>query len=186
MRTKLLTGVAIGVVVVLLTAWAASPVLAGQALIRAARTGDERALERLVDFPSLRASLKQEINEELASRFRRDPRVADSGLGGLGLILAPMLMSGAVDAVVTPQGVAAMVRTGEAPDPANRTPADKADKDHRDDIHQSWGYRGFDTFAITLTRRDDPERHLALLLDRRGLFGWKLAAIDLQTDPPIE
>jgi hypothetical protein len=182
MNRKLLTGVAIAAVAVLLAVWAASPVLAGQALIRAAKAGDERALEGLVDFPSLRDSLKAEINEELVSHFRRDPRVVDSGLGGLGMILAPMLTSGAVDAVVTPQGVAAMVREGQAPDPTDRTPPPATDADDGHDIHQSWGYRGLDTFAITLTRRDDPDRHLALVLDRRGLFSWKLAAVDIQND----
>lgn len=183
MKTRLLTGGAIAAVVVLLVVWVASPVLAGQALIRAARAGDEQALDRLVDFPSLRSSLKSELNDAVAAHIGRDPRVRDSGLGGLGMILAPMLLGGAVDAVVTPQGVAAMVRTGEAPDPTDRDPPKPATKDDDDDIHQSWGYRSFDTFAITLTRRDDPDRHLALLLDRRGLFDWKLAGVDLQTDP---
>ena len=186
-RKKLLVGVIVAVVAVGAVAWAASPVLAGQALIRAAKAGDEEGLRRLVDFPSLRQSLKDEFNAELATRMRRDPRLAESGLGGLGMILAPMLLSGAVDAVVTPEGVASMVRTGEAPDPTDRTAPKTAEEDGReaddgDDIHQSWGYRDLNTFAITLTRRDEPNQHLALLMERRGAFAWKLAAVDLQTD----
>lgn len=181
MKTRLLTGGAIAAVAVLLIVWVASPVLAGQALIRAAKAGDEQALDRLVDFPALRSSLKTELNDEVVNRVGHDPRVERSGLGGLGMILAPMLLGGAVDAVVTPQGVAAMVRTGEAPDPT--APPKKASGDDGSDVHQSWGYRDFDTFAITLTQRKDPDRRLALLLDRRGLFGWKLAGVDLQTDP---
>ena len=182
MKTRLLTGGAIAAVAVLLIVWVASPVLAGQALIRAAKAGDEQALDRLVDFPSLRTSLKSELNDEVAARIGHDPRVERSGLGGLGMILAPMLLGGAVDAVVTPQGVAAMVRTGEAPDPTVPASARPA-RDGGSDVHQSWGYRGLNTFAITLTQRKDPDRRLALLLDRRGLFGWKLAGVDLQTDP---
>ncbi len=183
MKTRLLTGGAIATVAVLLIVWIASPVLAGQALIRAAKAGDEQALDRLVDFPSLRSSMKSELSDAVAAHIGRDPRVQDSGLGGLGMILAPMLLGGAVDAVVTPQGVAAMIRTGQAPDPTDRDPPKPSTKDDGDRIHQSWGYRNVNTFAVTLTRRHDPDRHLALLLDRRGLFGWKLAAIDLQTDP---
>lgn len=186
MNTKLLTGVAGLVVAGLLLVWAASPVLAGQALIRAAKAGDARTLNDLVDFPMLRRSMKSELNDAFAAEIRRDPRLARSGLGGLGMVFAPMLLSGAVDTVVTPTTVAAMVRTGETPDPTRGPePAKAGDKagDKGDDIHQSWGYRGFNTFAITLTRRDQPDRHLALLLDRRGLFGWKLAAVDLQIDP---
>lgn len=185
MNKRLIVGVAVAAVAVFAIAWAAAPVLAAQALIRAAKAGDERKLERLVDFPALRESLKDELNAELVARMRQDPRVADSGLGGLGMMLAPMILSGAVDTLVTPEVVADMVRTAEAPDPtrppAPEPPGDAADGD---DIHQSWGYRSLDEFAVTLTDRDQPDDHLALILERRGLFDWKLAAVDLQSAPP--
>jgi len=111
MKKSLIVGVAAGAIVLFGIAWAAAPVLAAQALIRAAKAGDERKIEQLVDFPSLRDSLKSELNAELMARMNRDPRMADSGLGGLGMMLAPMILSGAVDAVVTPEVVAQMVRT---------------------------------------------------------------------------
>jgi len=182
MKKSLIVGVVAGALVLFGIAWAASPVLAAQALIRAARAGDEAKIEKLVDFPSLRESLKAELNAELMARMSRDPRVADSGLGGLGMMLAPMILSGAVDAVVTPQVVARMVTTAEAPDPTRRpAPEPGGDKADGDDIHQAWGYRSLNEFAVTLTDRDQPDDHLALILERRGLFDWKLAAVDLQT-----
>lgn len=184
MKKSLIVGIAAAAVALFVIAWASAPVLAAQALVRAAKAGDERKIEKLVDFPALRESLKSELNAELTARMTRDPRLADSGLGGLGLMLAPMILSGAVDAVVTPEVVAQMVRTADAPDPTRPSePEPKADKAEGDDIHQSWGYRGLNAFAVTLTDRDQPDDHLALILERRGLFEWKLAAVDLQTSP---
>jgi hypothetical protein len=184
MKKSLIVGVVAGALVLFGIAWAASPVLAAQALIRAARAGDEAKIEKLVDFPSLRESMKAELNAALMARMSRDPRVADSGLGGLGMMLAPMILSGAVDAVVTPQVVARMVTTAEAPDPTRRpAPEPAGDEADGDDIHQAWGYRSLNEFAVTLTDRDQPDDHLALILERRGLFDWKLAAVDLQTGP---
>lgn len=183
MTRKIIAGVAMAVVVAFLLAWTISPILAAQALIRAAKAGDERGIEQRVDFPSLRASLKDELNDELVERMRRDPRVVESGLGGLGMMLAPMLLSGAVDTLVTPEVVANMVTTAEAPDPTKPGDPDPADKRDGNDIHQSWGYRSFNEFAVTLTDRDRPDDHLALILERRGLFDWKLAAVDLQSAP---
>ncbi|HZW16750.1 MAG TPA: DUF2939 domain-containing protein [Brevundimonas sp.] len=182
MKKSLIVGVAAGAVVLFVLVWAAAPVLAAQSLIRAAKAGDEKKIERLVDFPSLRESLKDELNAELAARLRRDPRMAESGLGGLGLILAPMLVSGAVDAVVTPEVVAQMIATAEAPDPTVRDMPEPGDAADEDDIHQAWGYRDFNAFAVTLTDRDRPDQRLALILERRGLFTWKLAAVDIQND----
>ena len=182
MKKSLIVGIAAGAVALSVVAWAAAPVMAAQALIRAAKAGDEQKIEKLVDFPSLRESLKAELNAELSARMSRDPRLAESGLGGLGMMLAPMILSGAVDTLVTPEVVAHMVTTAEAPDPTRRPPPEPAgDEADGDDIHQSWGYRGLNAFAVTLTDRDQPDDHLALILERRGLFDWKLAAVDLQT-----
>lgn len=182
MTRKLLTGAAVAVVAVLAVVFAVAPVFAGHAVIRAAKAGDARKLEQLVDFPALRTSLKEELNQELIARYRRDPRVVESGLGDLGLMLAPMILSGAVDTVVTPQVLAQMVTTAEAPDPTRRAPAEPSDAKDDRDIHQSWGYRGLNHFAVTLTDRDHPDQHLALILERRGPFTWKLAAVDLQNE----
>jgi len=178
---KLLIGLAAAAVVGLGVAWAAAPVLAAQGLIRAARAGDSRKLEELVDFPALRQSLKEELNAELVARMRRDPEMADSALGGLGLMLAPMLLSGAVDTLVTPEMVADMVVTAEAPDPTKPPTPEPGDARDGDDIHQSWGYRDLNHFAVTLTDRDRPEQQLALILERRGLFEWKLAGVDIES-----
>jgi len=183
MVKKLVVGLTAAAVAVFVIAWAASPVLAAQALIRAAKAGDADRIEQLVDFPALRQSLKDELTAELAAHMRRDPRMADSRLGGLGMILAPMLLSGAVDAAVTPEVVAQMVTTAEAPDPTVRDQPEPGDAvDGGDDIHQSWGYRDLNAFAVTLTDRDHPDQRLALILERRGLFAWKLAAVDIQTE----
>jgi len=182
MIKKLLTGVVLAGAVVFAALWAASPVLAGKAIIRAAERGDEVALERLVDFPALRESMKGELNDLLVAEMRNDPRVVENGLGGLTTMLAPMFISGAVDTVVTPQGVAAMVTTAKAPDADGAAPPE-ADKGRDEpDLHKAWGYRSLDVFAVTLTDRDRPENRLALLLERRGLFTWQLAAVDLRTE----
>ncbi len=185
MTRKIIAGVVLAAVAAFALAWAVSPILAARALIRAAKAGDERGIEQRVDFPSLRGSLKDELNDELVDRMRRDPRVVESGLGGLGMMLAPMLLSGAVDTLVTPAVVANMVTTAEAPDPTRPGDPDPADQRDGNDIHQSWGYRSLNAFAVTLTDRDRPDDHLALILERRGLFDWKLAAVDLQSAPAV-
>jgi len=183
MKSSLIAGVAAGAVILFGIAWGAAPVLTAQSLIRAAKAGDEGKIEQLVDFPALRESLKSELNAEIMARMSRDPRLADSGLGGLGMMLAPMILSGAVDAVVTPRVVAHMVTTARAPDPTRRPrPESSAGEAGGKGIHQAWGYRGLNQFAVTLTDRDQPDDHLALILERRGLFEWKLAAVDLQIE----
>lgn len=167
----------------LFAAWLASPVLAARALTQAAERGDAAALERMVDFPAFRDSLKDQLTARLMAEMRAR-RGDDSALSGLGLMLAPSLVSGAVDALVTPQAIGAMVRTARAPETplGSREPTpppQEAGPDDGGEVRQSWAYRSPNAFAVTLTRADRPDDRLALILERRSLFAWKLAGVEI-------
>lgn len=162
-----------------LVAYFGSPFLTVRSLVAAAEAGDEAALERLVDFPEFRESLKDELTARLMAEAQDDPRVRDSGLGGLGMILGPMLVGGAVDALVNAPTVAAMVRTAKVPDPTDRDAGPSTPENDRPEIRQSYGYRDMNTFAVRLTDVERPNQTLKLLLTRQGLFDWKLTGIDL-------
>jgi hypothetical protein len=176
----LIKGVLVLGVVAFLVAYFASPILTVNNLVAAAKAGDEAALERNVDFPAFRDSLKDELTARLMAEAQADPDVRNSALGGLGMMLGPMLVSGAVDALVTAPTIAAMVRTAQTPDPEDVVTASELQPANEDkEIRQSYGYRDLDTFVLTLTDPDQPEQPLKLLLTRHGLFGWKLSGIDL-------
>lgn len=168
--------------VVVVGAYLAMPILTVRALVRAAETGDEAALERLVDFPAFRESLKEQLTGRLMAEMREDERTDDSALAGLGMLFGPMLVDGAVDALVNPQAIAAMVETAEAPDPADAvTPSGPASEDG--EIRKSYAYRDLNTFVLGLTDPERPDETLKLLLKRDGPFGWKLAGVELPEAP---
>lgn len=178
MTRKILTGLVLAALAVFAAAFAAAPVVAAQKLIRAAQAGDPAAIARHVDFPAFRESLKVELNGRLMAEMRRDGGAEAAALSGLGMILGPSLISSAVDTLVTPEAVAVMVRTARTPTPAEAVSPPPPDRDGPD-LHQSWGYRDFNAFAVTLTDPDRPYQPLALILERRGVFSWKLAGIEL-------
>ena len=176
----LVKGVLVLAVVAFLVAYFATPILTVNAIVAAAKAGDAAALERNVDFHAFRSSLKDELTAKLMAEAQADPDVRNSALGGLGMMLGPMLVSGAVDALVTAPTIAAMVRTAETPDPEDVATASAPQPASEDkEIRQSYGYRDLNTFVLTLTDPDQPEQPLKLLLKRQGLFGWKLSGIDL-------
>ncbi|MFN6980466.1 MAG: DUF2939 domain-containing protein [Brevundimonas sp.] len=179
---KIAIGLIAAILGLALIACFVSPFVAAQGLIRAARTGDAAGLERYVDFPAFRASLKAELNARAAMEIR-ERTGNDRGLAAIGMLLAPSLVEGAVDGLVTPQGVAAMVRSGEKPEPEKPVPSADTPATPKDRIHQSWAYRGMNRFAVTLTRDDRPDDALVLIMERRGPLSWKLAGVDLTPDP---
>lgn len=170
-------------VVAFAVAYFASPILAVKGLTEAARTGDEAELRRLVDFPALRDSLKDQARDVLNEEMRRRTGLHSDLVAGLGAALAPQIVGGAVEALVTPEAVSGMIinaRSPGIPDPRPEGQLGRAARpeDPSEDVHQAWGYRNMDLFAVTLTHKDRPDRQLVLLLDRRGLFEWKLSGVE--------
>lgn len=94
--------------VALLVAYvAAGPYLAVRGIRSALAEQDAAALSRHVDFPALRASLKAQLGDRLVRSVGID---AGSGLlGALGMRLAGGLTDGAVEMLVTPVGLAALM-----------------------------------------------------------------------------
>ena len=178
-RPNLVIGLFVILLLIGLYVFAVSPALAVRGLIQAAEDGDIAELERRVDFPALRDSFKAELDGRMRAEMREELRGEDSGLAALGMMLAPTLMDSAVDTLVTPEAVAFMVESGDAPgDDADTQPSVGRDRDGGGDIRRSYGYRDINTFVVTLIDPDSPDQPLDLLMRRHGL-GWKLSGIDL-------
>ncbi len=165
--------------VAFVVAYAASPVLAARALVADAKSGDVEGLERRVDFPAVREDLKAQLQDRLR-RELGDDRLSGS-LAGLGMLLAPALIDGAVEAVITPDAIAAIVRTAEAPDPGEAAPVPEAadPAESEDDIEVRYSYRDLNTFGARVFDPVEPEQSVDLIMTRQGLFDWRLTRVVL-------
>lgn len=180
MTRKPLIAIAAVLIGLFLVAYFGSPFLAVRGLVEAAKAGDEAALEQRVDFPALRQSMKNEMNARMVAEMRKDLGDKGAALGGLGMLLAPSFISSAVDALITPKAVAAMVTEAREPRASDAVGQATAKPDTAGDrVKRSYGFRDLDTFVVTLTDVQHPDRKLDLLLERRAVFNWKLAGVDL-------
>lgn len=159
----------------------AGPYLTFRAIRTALAAQDARALSRQVDFPALRASLKAQLSDRLVRRVGLD---AQSGmLGALGMSLAGGLVNGAVETMVTPAGLAALMegrkvwtRVGDGI--AHPEVADPASVAQRPEPLRDPEYRYESTSRFTATVRDDDNGTLVLVMTRSGI-NWRLTDIVL-------
>jgi hypothetical protein len=175
---KLIAGLAL-MAALFFAAYGGSPYWAVQQLREAARTGDQEKLEAHVDFPAVRDSIKSQLNAAIAERVQTEGGSENNPFAVLGAILAPAIVDQAVNAYVTPDAIAKMVKDGEAPTAGNAAPAEgeSAEKEPRTKV--SYAYASLDRFKAKITREDQPDEPLVMTMERRGLFGWKLVRIDL-------
>ena len=152
---------ALGLSAFALYLWA-SAYLVLRALQGAVLEGDRARLERLVDFPRVREGLKAQVQARLLRQMGQE--VAQNPLAGLAYLFVAGMVDPMVDALVSPEGLAALgtgLGPGEAPKEAVK----------------GWrlAYQDFRTAYVY--RPEDPSSRL--YLERQGLFGWKVVRMEL-------
>jgi len=161
----------------LLSAYLASPYWTLHRIRSAAADGQGDRVAAYVDFPALRESLKGQLS--IALNKRMDSRAKDSPSASIGQAFAVQMINGMVDVMVSPESVAAMIRSGKAPRalPEPKTDHVTASNAERREPRVRRGYEGLNTFQVVLVDPDTSEDTLTAVLSRDGLFGWKLTAI---------
>ena len=165
--------IAIGTALALVAlAYGASPYVAVRGFVAAAKAGDAQKLGASVDFPAVRADLKPQLTQAVTTRMERDPQMRGNPLAGLGMILMPTILDRMIDSVVTPDGIAALVRAGKV----GHSGAAAASSQRVDYDYQ---YVALDRFRVTLRRKGAADDSASLIFARRGLFSWRLVRIAL-------
>ncbi|HEY5850883.1 MAG TPA: DUF2939 domain-containing protein [Lysobacter sp.] len=173
----------IALLLLVLLAWlgwiAAGPFMTINAIREAIQSQDSAALAEHVDFPTLRRSLRAQVEDTLARRAGAD--VQDSALGAIALGLANQAAGGMVDAIATPAGIGAILEgrgllhrisgggISEEDPYAHQPPPDPL----RD---ASYRFQSPSRFTATVLTAD--KEPVVFVLQRQGMH-WKLADIRL-------
>ena len=185
-NTRILVGAGVGALVAFLVAsYFVSPIIALHGLTTAAKAGDRAKLERSVDFPAVRESLKAQLKAAMAREVNADPKLRDNPFAALGQMLLVGVIDKAVDAYATPDAIAQMVATNKAPeristDAPPPPPVEQPKPKPKSTTQARYAYQGLNHFHATYRdKADRPGDELGLVMERRGLFTWKLVKIEL-------
>lgn len=170
------------VLLLALAAWVgAGPYLTIRAIRAAVQAQDARALSAQVDFPTLRGSLKAQLVDAMVREA--GPDAQSSLLGSLALTVGAGVVNTAVDAMVNPAGLAALMegrRVWRNTRDSFSRPATGADGMPVADAPplQDARYRYESASRFTATIQDETGRPVVFVLRRDGLR-WRLADIRL-------
>ncbi|WP_226664746.1 DUF2939 domain-containing protein [Microbulbifer aggregans] len=183
--------------------YAALPWYSARQLIEASRQGDVAQMERYIDFPLLRANIKQHLQQELrASMGGNVPQELD-GLfnAGSDLILGPV-----VERLVSPRAIAEFIqgrkewrelekelesavvpaddsgRNAPPPKPVEKSPVESgsdsaAEQARRRWQLQRWSFSGLNQVTVVCGSEAD-HKQVELYLERQGLR-WRLVDLTL-------
>ena len=161
--------------------YAASPFWAFHELKAAAESGDRERLEAMVDFPAVLEDLKRQVDSKATNLARKAQGVGypiAAVIGALGAALGDR----AIDHLITPEAISAMVQYGETPREHHKAVAAKTASEDQDQPHGTrvrGAYLSPDRFRFRVSPADEPDHGVDLIMGRQGLFSWRLEAIEL-------
>lgn len=175
MRKRWIWAVA-AIFLLLAGAYLVSPFWAARQLRIAAVTGDTDGLEKLVDFPAVRGSLKAQLAVIVTKRLDADPSLKGNPFAGIGMLLMPTVINNMVDRLVTPEAISTMATRGEVVREGRPTAS-------KPQVTYAYGYRALDRFDVQIRNRNAPNgRIFTFVFARRGLFAWHLVRIQIPPD----
>ena len=177
--------------------YVALPWYSASQLVEAAHHEDTATLVRYVDFPQLRANIRQRLQGELQESLGTEvpPELGDLFTAGADLILGPL-----VDRLISPRGISELIQGrkdwraferdlerafggASAPSQSRQAaPAPQQADANQEDAHahrwqlRHWYFMGFNTVAV-ICGSDGEASEVKLLLQRNGLR-WQL--VDMQ------
>ncbi|HWE45343.1 MAG TPA: DUF2939 domain-containing protein [Caulobacteraceae bacterium] len=168
----------VGVFAVILAVYALSPLFAANAVVAALKTGDRDRLEQLIDFPTVRAHLKEDLRARLSQKMESEAK-DNAFASALGSLIGPTLIDRAVDNFMTPAMMSAAIRNGSQTSASSTSKSAGSDK--ASGPKTRLGYDGLNRFKITYLG-DDGGPAIGLIMTRQGLFGWRVTRIDLSPE----
>ncbi len=151
---------------------AASPYITVYQMKSAAEHNDAEALSEYIDFPSVRQSLKDQMNATFIKEMERDSELKDNPFAALGAAFAGIMVDKVVDTYVTSPGIT-LLMSGQKPTSVDRD-GGGGSPGGKPLAGASMSYESFDKFVVKVKAGTSEERKFIL---RRHGIGWKLAEI---------
>lgn len=152
-----------------------SPYIALSGLHDAAVAGDAKGLENHVDFSSLRESIKSEFKAKLSAEADRED--ANPLLATVGLALADHMVDGMLDNMMTPNGIAKMIKISKDKTKRFGDVAAQDEQNEAVDKFDEWEVKRIGLSEFHLSNPND-RKTPELIFQRDGL-GWKLSNVNM-------
>lgn len=166
----------------------ASPYLALNNIKNAAQNKDIDTISAYVDFPSVRSGIKEQLKSELSKDIDLTQKDTND-FETLGAMMAIGMIDGLVDTMITPNNLGVLLEGKDfakqlsqaddtlANDDDNQPASNALDKDWQIDT----AYQSTNQFVVNITNPDNGKQAQAVL-QRDGLFGWKVVKLNLPLD----
>ena len=153
-------------------AYVALPFVTLMQINSAIEARDSARLSRHVDFPRLRANLKQQLRGPAGDWLYRQGK--DDVEGFFASLVGGFMTGSTVDAMVSPQGLSVLMKGQTSISQIKGETGGSSSNNNDQKAKKSFRFASPSEFHLVLNRQDQPP--VTIVLTRRG-FQWKLSNI---------
>lgn len=178
-KVKIFTIATAGITGIFATWFYFTPHLTLYGMQQAAERQDAQELSKHIDFSSLKASVKIELQQQLAKKLQKELQ-AGNPFAGLSIALTQQCIDSAVDAYITPESLAAIMQ-GRSPESQSSDTQQQGFRQEKSksETKISMKYKSYNSFVVHIEDKNKGTDTLNLVFSRDGLANWKLSALDL-------
>jgi hypothetical protein len=163
----------VAVLAIVASLYFGSPFLFLRSLSEAVKLGNRDAIEVDVDFPAVRDGLKAQLGVFLARRALGKIH-GHSASTSFALRVLPSVGNSLIDAIVTPAGIATILRQRTSP---------SGDGVPRPSLWRGqFSWIDLDHLRARYIDKARPDESFTIVIERQNLFGWKVVSLDLPLD----
>lgn len=168
----------VAVVSVFLAWFAAAPFIAVHGMKSAVEARDSARLSSYINFPAVRESVKASF---MASLAEMAAQTKNEQFSGVGTAFAAMMVGPLVDTMISPEGLAEIF-AGQKTEPGKTPPAERRSEAKKpgEEVERTMRYESFNRFVVSIKDKQAQSEPIALVLERDGLFSWKLTSMRMQ------
>lgn len=175
-KSKIVVGIVVGIFAIYMVA---APYITVHQMKEAAKRRDGESLSEYIDFPSVRQSIKDQLNAKFAKAVSEDKDMSDSAFAPLGMAFAGVVIDKMIDVYVTPAGITQLM-AGESLVPDAEQEGGRDESTDREPLSDaSMSYETINKFSVRV--KDEDGEEVKFVLRRRGI-GWKMTDIIVPQD----
>lgn len=154
-----------------------TPYIAVWGLKSAAEAKDANQMSVYINYPALKESLKSLFSAKVAHEVGS---AQGNPFAAAGAVVAGAMIGPMVDAMVSPEGLSAMINQGKKPQ-SGSAQANAEPKALNDNQKAEMSYEGLNQFVVNVLSKDGKGDPVGLVFTREGvLSSWKLSALRIK------
>lgn len=167
------------IIIAILAYLYASPYLALRNIKSAAQQGNSEQLNQYIDYPSVRQSLKDQLNAHMLKELRQEN---NNEFAALGAMLAKSMTDTLLDTVITPTGVGLMLQ-GKNLNPSHMPSSNSTEQTtpQEEKVEYNAYYTSMNRFVVDVNNKQRHDQRVQVVMERDGL-SWKLKELIIPLD----